>query len=59
MKIWTLFRGEGIGWFRFFGRGLHWKDTTRYNLLFSERQGYRKSITIGKWRIGYLKYKNI
>jgi len=59
MRIWCSYYSNGIGWFRFFGRGLRWKDITRHRLLFSERYGYSKAITIGKWRIGYLSYKNI
>jgi hypothetical protein len=46
------------GWFRFFGFGLHWKDSTKHDLSFSERNGYRRYVKIGKWIVGYLpKYK--
>jgi hypothetical protein len=41
-----------------FGRGLKWKDITMWKdnpLLFSERNGKMKAITIGKWRISSLK----
>lgn len=43
-----------FGWFRLFGRGLKWKDTLIHGLTFSERNGYKKGLQIGKWRIGYL-----
>jgi hypothetical protein len=46
--------GDGIGWFRLFGVGLHWKDTTRHPLLFSERQGLTKALKIRAWRIAVL-----
>ena len=29
-----------LGWVRLFGWGIHWKDTSRHWLLFSERNGY-------------------
>ena len=43
-----------IGWIRIFGRGIKIKDTTIHPLLFSERYGYSKGITMGKWRVGIL-----
>ena len=46
---WTT--GEGIGWFRLFGRGLHWN---RRKPLFSERNGYTKFVKIGTWRLRWL-----
>lgn len=46
---------DGFGWFRFFGKGLKWKNMTKYCLLFSERHGYTKGVIIGNWRIGILK----
>lgn len=45
---------KGFYWFRIFGRGIKWKDTTKYKLLFSERLNIEKSMTIGKWRIATL-----
>ena len=41
--------GDGIGWFRLFGYGLHWKDTTKHRLYFSERNGYTKGVWLGKF----------
>jgi hypothetical protein len=46
---------EGAGWFRIFGFGLKWKDSNKYMLLFSERNGYTKIYKIGKYWIGFLK----
>lgn len=54
VSIWALCKGNGIGWMRLFGKGIHWKDTTRHRLYFSERNGYRKSLNIGNWRLSYL-----
>jgi hypothetical protein len=55
-RLWTKYNGDGIGWFRVFGIGLHWKNITKHPLLFGERYGYRKGIMINNWRIGFLKY---
>ena len=52
-NIWTSVHGSKWGWFRIFGYGLKWKHESR-GLLFSERNGYKKYIKIGKWYIGYL-----
>jgi hypothetical protein len=41
-------------WFRIFGRGLMIRNITKYELPLSERNGYSKSILIGKWLIIYL-----
>ncbi len=43
--------GEGIFWFRVFGRGLHFNSRPP---LFSERNGYTKFVRVGKWRIRWL-----
>lgn len=47
--------GDRIGWVRIFGKGIHWKDPLKHRLLFSERNGYRKSITIFGFRVSLLK----
>lgn len=57
--FWSSYYENGLGWFRIFGIGLHWKDITRHRLLFSQRYGYKKAITIGKWRFEILKYERI
>ncbi len=44
-----------FGWVRLLGIGVKWKDITIHPLIFSERYGYSKALTIGKWRIGILK----
>lgn len=49
-----MYRFNGMGWFRIYGYGLIWKDTTRRQLTFSERNGLKKRLRIGKWIIGYL-----
>jgi hypothetical protein len=43
------------GWFRLFGIGLKFKNE-ELGLSFSERNGYRKYIKIGRWFVGYLPY---
>ena len=48
-------RGNGYYWFRIFGYGCLFKDLNKYNLLFSERNGFRKYIRIGNWCISFLK----
>lgn len=55
---WCCYYYNQQGWFRIFGRGLKWKNTEKYGLLFSERNGFWKGISIGKWRISRLKYYN-
>lgn len=47
---------NGLMWFRWFGngRGYKIKDSTKHDLLFSERNGYR-GFMIGKWYIGKLR----
>jgi len=46
---------DGVGWIRIFGKGIHWKDTTKHRLVFSERNSYRKSFNICKYRLSILK----
>ena len=54
---WAFYYNNRFGWFRLFGRGLKWKDTSIHGLMFSERNGYAKRLQIGKWCIGYLPYR--
>lgn len=53
MKICCQFNvtAEG-GWVRFGKIGFRWKDTEVYPVSFSERNGYVKTLRIGKWLIG-------
>jgi hypothetical protein len=55
INIFASYKRGGIGWFRLFGKGIHWKDTTKHSLLFSERNGYRKGLNIGLMRFKLLK----
>ena len=41
-------------WIRIFGYGIVCKDLRHHKLLFSERNGYAKQITIGNWHFKYL-----
>lgn len=53
-KIFHVVSRDGRGWFRLFGVGISWKDTKRHRPIFSERQGYRRGMCIGKWRFHFL-----
>ena len=53
---WSFYFVNGLGWFRFFGIGLRWKDIRKHRMLFSERNGYKKMLKIGFWRISFLPY---
>lgn len=54
ISCWAFYSEPGLGWFRIFSVGLHWKDTSRHRMYFSERNGYRKSLKIGSWRFTFL-----
>lgn len=50
MSPFAIAREPGIGWFRVFGYGLHWKDARRHFVFFSERNGLqRRSFRVGVW----------
>jgi len=55
-SCWSLYSVAGLGWFRIFGVGFHWKDISRHRMYFSERNGYKKSLKIGTWKISFLPY---
>jgi len=59
MRVWSSYNKNGLGWFRIFGYGLKWKNIKHRPLLFSERHGYTKGITIMNWRISTLKRNRI
>lgn len=42
-------RQYGIGYFRILGIGLHWTDTRRHDLLWSERERIYVQWRIGPW----------
>jgi len=48
IDCWVSSHSEHYGWFRLFGKGLRWKDET-VSFMFSERNGYKKYLKIGKW----------
>src|SRR5690348_13534307 len=46
-----------FGWIRFggsMGPGFKWRDVTRTEATFSERNGHERRLVIGKWSIGFL-----
>ena len=51
-----LYTTDGGGWLRLFRIGFGWKDTTKHPLTFSERNGYKKHLMIGRWSFGWLTY---
>jgi len=54
VPVWMSVYSKHMGWFRLFGVGLKWKHSYKVGLTFSERNGYRKYLKIGKWIFGYL-----
>ena len=56
ISFWAFYAVPGLGWFRLFGLGLHWKDTSRHRIYFSERNGYKKALKISSWWISFLPY---
>ncbi len=55
INIFSMYYDDRFGWFRLLGKGLKFKDVTVHNLIFSERNGYKKFIKIKNWIISYLK----
>ena len=53
-RFWSGYSTDGLWWFRIFGVGFSGQDITKHRLLFSQRYGYKKAITLGKWRFEYL-----
>jgi hypothetical protein len=58
-RLWPLkfYLYHGGGWFRLFGVGLAFKDMRQHGLLFGERNGYVRRISIGNWSIKFLRYE--
>ncbi len=54
-SIFQWYNKNGFVWFRIFGIGFHFKDLSKNRLYFSERNGYKKYLKIGKWAVSYLK----
>lgn len=50
---------KSIGWIRLFGVGISWKNINIHPLLFSQRNGYQKTLTIKNWRIEYVPYASV
>jgi hypothetical protein len=50
-RVFDCSYSSGIGFFRLFGKGLSWKDTTRYRLYFSERNNLYPALTIFNYRV--------
>jgi len=45
------------GFIKLFNKGFAWKNTLKYPLLFSERNGYTKGVKIGRMYFNFLSYK--
>lgn len=56
INIFSIYYYNRFGWFRIFGRGLKFKDTSIHGLTFSERvkPKLHKYIKINNWRIAIL-----
>lgn len=54
IEVFSSSYSNRFGWFRIFGVGLVFKDVLIHPLLFSERNGYKKYLKLGKWIISYL-----
>lgn len=54
MTVWSHFIYDGGFWFRLFGWGFSISDKIKNPPLFSERNGYKKVLRVGKWGIGLL-----
>ena len=46
---------QGSWWFRIWGYGIHCRRIADYRLLFSERLGYTKGLTVRGWYIKFIK----
>ncbi len=53
-KIFYFYRFDDGFWFRLFGYGLTVMPASSRK-LFSERNGHRRFLYVGKWKIGVLK----
>jgi len=53
-KIFSYYCYDGGMWFRLFGYGLSIENTDKRSLIFSERNGYIKTIKIGNYSIKFL-----
>lgn len=39
----------GMGWFKIFNIGIHWKDVNKWGYNYAEVYKIKKTITIGSW----------
>jgi hypothetical protein len=56
-SVMAFYGDKKVGWIRFFGKGIKWKDTSIYSLSFSERNHsklFKTGIQIGNFRIAVL-----
>ena len=53
-KLFAYHKYEGGLWLRVLGRGLHIQNRKKIPAMFSERNGYVKTLRIGKWSIRLL-----
>lgn len=54
-KLFSWYAYEGGFWIRICNHGLEFIDKSKYPPLFSERNGYKKVLRIGKWGIEFLR----
>jgi len=54
MRIYCSYKGDGMFWFRIFGRGLSIRDTNKHPLTFSERNRYTWYLKIKRFIINFI-----
>lgn len=57
MRVFVKYKDAGFWWFRIFGYGICNKNFKVHGLLFSERNGYTKTLKIGNWSFKILNPK--
>jgi hypothetical protein len=57
-KFLTYYKYDGGFWFRIFGFGVSIQNRVKHPALFSERNGFKKTMRFGNWAIKYLSREN-
>ncbi len=55
-SLFKIYYTSTLGWVRVLGIGLHWKNTSKHKMYFSERNGFKKGFLIGNYRISMLQF---
>lgn len=54
VKLVTGARAGSSGWVRLFGWGVSWRDGRVFPPCFSERNGYVRTVRVGRWILRWL-----